>query len=103
MTAGNLVTPHWYCDNFPRLINRSWGEEVFVFNPLTGHTHILNQLAWELLTDCGEKPRTLECLLGSMGESSGDMTSEECEISLRDHLEQLLQLDLIRVNNHPCS
>lgn len=74
---------------------------MFIFNPLTGHTHILNQLGWQLLVACAESPRTEAYLFKLMAASSDDPDQQQLEESLLGHLGQLQQLDLLQPR--PCN
>jgi PqqD family protein of HPr-rel-A system len=78
------------------LLHRVLEQEVFIFNSLTGHTHILNDIAWKLLTACADKARSSEYLLDLMDPESGEIDRSELQDRLLGHLEQLQQLDLIQ-------
>ena len=88
----------WYSDHFNELLHRSLEGEVFVYNPLTGHTHILNQLSWQLLQACAETQRSNDYLLSLVNPEHDQLVRQEVE----DHLWQLQQLELIQVQN-PCN
>lgn len=49
--AGVAVTPErsWHTGSGQALLLRDWGGEFAVFNPLSGHTHILDFIAASLL------------------------------------------------------
>ena len=94
---------YWLCDCFPDLLHRSLEQELFVFNPLTGHTHILNQLSWQLLSACADTPRSDAYLYKLMGAESEDLDKRQREDSLQGHLSQLQQLDLLQAVARPCS
>ena len=98
---------NWYCEAFHLLLVRHWEDEVFVYNPLTSHTHILNELGWLVLSACSAAPVAQERLLDQLSESiqqQGDRDEEEARISperaelakfLDTHLDQLSQLGLL--------
>jgi PqqD family protein of HPr-rel-A system len=83
------------------LLHRSLEQDVFIFNPLTGHTHILNQLSWQLLLACAEMPREKDYLLKLIAVESNEQDHQLLVDSLRGHLGQLQQLDLLQAI--PCS
>jgi PqqD family protein of HPr-rel-A system len=68
---------------------------VFIFNPLTGHTHILNDIAWKLLSACADADRSSHYLLQFIDSESGELDGSELQDRLQGHLEQLQQLELI--------
>jgi len=84
-------------------LHRSLEQELFVFNPLTGHTHILNQLSWQLLSACADTPRSHEYLFKLMLVESEGLDRQQPEESLEGHLGQLEQLGLLRTVARPCS
>ena len=98
---------NWYCEAFHLLLVRHWEDEVFVYNPLTCHTHILNELGWFVLSACSAAPVAQERLLDQVSESiqqKVDRDDDEAPISperaelakfLDTHLDQLSQLGLL--------
>ena len=72
--------------------------EVFIFNPLTGQTHILNKASWRLLSACADAPRSNRYLLELVAEEPDDLNKQQLENSLQGHLGQLQQLELLQVN-----
>jgi len=72
--------------------------EVFVFNPLTGQTHILNRASWRMLSACADTPRSSGYLLALMAEKPDDLNEQQLEDSLQGHLGQLQQLELLQAN-----
>jgi PqqD family protein of HPr-rel-A system len=89
----------WRCDCFAELLQCSLDEDVFIFNPLTGHTHILNQLSWQLLLACAEVPRSDAHLFQLMATESDGMDKQQLEDSVQGHLGQLQQLDLLHARS----
>lgn len=84
----------WRCECFSDLLHRILEQELFVFNPRTGHTHILNHLSWLLLAACADRPRSSDYLYALMNaETEG--ANPQTQASLERHLEQLQQLDLL--------
>jgi len=86
---------HWSCSHFAGLLRRSWEDEVFVFNPRTGHTHILNEQSWQLLSACADSPHSETQLFDLVAAESGS-SPEETHTSVRMHIDHLQQLDLIQ-------
>jgi len=85
----------WRCEVFKDLITRCWEDELFLFNPHTGHTHILNDLAWRLLSACAEEPQSEQALLELLVSDLGEQNREELADALDDHLDHLMQLGLV--------
>jgi len=73
---------------------RCWEDEVFLFNSHTGNTHILNKLAWRLLSACSEEPQSEQVLFEMLVADFGGQNQEELAEALDDHLDQLQQLGL---------
>lgn len=75
MAGAASEATRWYCTIFADLVWRTWEQEVFLYNPHTGETHILNDLSWQVLRYCSSEPCTeMELLrrLGGAGEQ-GDL------------------------------
>ena len=89
----------WRCECFAQLLHRSLEHEVFVFNPLTGQTHILNQASWRLLSACGDTSRSNEYLLEVIVEQPDGLDKQQLDDSLQGHLGQLQQLELLQVTS----
>ncbi len=85
----------WRCEVFQDLMVRCWEDEVFLFNPHTGHTHILNDLAWRLLSACAEGLQSEAVLIELMANELGEENREELSDLLDGHLDQLMQLGLV--------
>jgi PqqD family protein of HPr-rel-A system len=87
---------YWHCEVFNLLSVRSWEGEVFLYNPLTTHTHILNELGWRVLEACAGAPLSLERLLETLAEDNPDHNhAEELSAVISSHLDQLAQLGLL--------
>lgn len=85
----------WRCEVFDDLIVRHWENEAFLFNPHTGDTHILNDIAWRLLTACASADQTEASLLNMFAVDLGGSDQEELAEVLNDHISQLKQLGLL--------
>ena len=66
---------------------RTWDEETFVFNPASGDTHLLNEVALAILQSLSLRPATFEALVEEFLEQD---TVESRQILI----EQLQQLEL---------
>ena len=98
---------NWYCEAFQLLLVRHWEGEVFLYNPLTTQTHIVNELGWQVLRACASAPvdqdRLLDQLFERIDEELGEETGEaghkpnrnELAEFLSTHLDQLSQLGLL--------
>ncbi len=85
----------WQCDVYSDLIARRWEDEVFLFNPHTGNTHILNDLGWQVLSACAEAPQPEQVLRELLVNDLGDQSGEDLDAALDAHLDQLFRLGLI--------
>jgi PqqD family protein of HPr-rel-A system len=85
----------WRCEVFDDLIVRHWENEVFLFNPHTGDTHILNDIAWRLLVACSSARQSQGALLEQLAVDLGGADREELADLLSDHIDQLIQLGLV--------
>ena len=83
------------CRNYASLLHRQWEGETFVFHPLTGHTHILNQASWTILSACATRARSRESLLRILEELEDDHPQAQLDESLQAHLEHLCQFELL--------
>ncbi|MCP4996648.1 MAG: HPr-rel-A system PqqD family peptide chaperone [Gammaproteobacteria bacterium] len=90
----NLANCHWYCGAYPLSLWRTWEGEVFLFNPISGNTHILNQLSNKILSVCANSPHTLQDILVHITKDTPEFQSVGTG-DLADHLSQLAQLGLI--------
>ena len=90
------MSVRWRCDDFAAFSSRCWEDEYFVFNPLTGHTHVLNASAWEVLRCCSadglSEDELLQYLTQGLDSDSGIALAE----SLPGYLDQLRQLGLLQ-------
>ena len=70
----------------PRLIWKSWGEEVVVFNLASGHTHLLNPVAAHALKLLEQKPLSADELSQRLASLDGLASDEQ----LIEHVKKLL-------------
>ncbi len=85
----------WQCVVYSDLIARRWEDEVFLFNPHTGNTHILNDLGWQVLSACAKAPQSEQALLELLDNDLDEQSSEELDDALDNHLDQLFRLGLV--------
>jgi PqqD family protein of HPr-rel-A system len=90
MGLADAPESHWQARNFDRLLHETWDTETFVFNPASGHTHVLNEAAFALLQDLAVHPSSNRQLARSFGAD----TKERRE-GLREQLRQLELVGLI--------
>lgn len=55
----------WTTPNFAQLLTKQWDDEVFVFNPASSETHLLNEGAFALLNALHAQPASTRELLAS--------------------------------------
>ncbi len=83
----NAAHIRWQTQNLGLLLHQTWDTDTFVFNPSSGHTHVLNEAAFTLLSRLADHPSTGEDLVQSFGADTQE---------LRDALwQQLQQLELV--------
>jgi PqqD family protein of HPr-rel-A system len=82
----------WQARNFDKLELRTWEDETFVFNPASGDTHLLNEVALAILQSLSQQPTTLDTLATQFLEQE---TPESRQV-LIDQLQQLELVGLIR-------
>ncbi len=85
----------WQCEVYRDLAVRRWEDEVFLFNPHTGNTHILNDLGWRVLSACADAPKSEQGLLELLVNDLGEQNRVELADALDDHLDQLFRLGLV--------
>ena len=68
---------------------------MFLFNPHTGHTHILNSLALELLERCAETPLSGAALVQAASSAAQFEADEQFSSQVMQHIVQLEQLGLL--------
>ncbi len=78
----------WLCED--------WEEETFLFNPLSGHTHILNGAAVALLEILVRAPADIDSLTNKLLDHETGLDSEQFKALLARQLEQLFQMGLIK-------
>jgi PqqD family protein of HPr-rel-A system len=83
---------------------RHWENEVFLFNPHTGDTHVLNDIAWRLLIACAEDSQSESDLLELFAKDAPGVTRGELSEALNDHMDQLMRLGLVeqRIDHETC-
>ena len=82
---------NWAAKNYPELLQETWDEETFIFNPASGHTHVLNEVATALLQNLAQTPSSSKTLIHDF---LPDASAAEQKILIQQ-LEQLELLGLI--------
>lgn len=57
------ASARWEALNFADLLYECWEEEYILFNPASGDTHVLNEVAFELLRDLAQTPADTDTLV----------------------------------------
>lgn len=70
----------------PRLVWKSWGEEIIVFNTASGNTHLLSPVAAQALRKLEQNPATIFELSGELAGSASVDADEE----FIQHVEKLI-------------
>lgn len=72
-----------------------------MFNPSTGHTHVLNQLSWDILSKCAERPCSESYLVELIRVGASAEDRESLLESLDIHVDHLAQLGFLELDkNH---
>jgi len=80
----------WQTDPAWRPVIHAWAERFAVYNPLSGHTHLLDPVAGDLLVAIDHQPYSSEAL-SRMVAASLDLPMDQ---TVRTQVEQMLaQLD----------
>ena len=86
----------WETLFFSKISHRSWNDEHFIYNPITGNTHVLNDLSWicleQLHLTASDSQSLLERLHKQFPDSKNELTLE----LLQQHLSQMLHMGLIK-------
>jgi len=77
------------------LLWEQFDDEYFVFNPASGHTHLLNALGATALRLLDARPLTAAELLAQLHAQVGGGHDEQLQQALSGHLEQLATIGLI--------
>ena len=70
-------------------------DEYFVFNPETGHTHVLNTLGMMSLQLLSESAKSNDELFTSLQAQAPDITAETLRSHIDQQLRQMEQLGLV--------
>ncbi len=91
----------WYCANYHELSQREWEGEHFVFNPLSGDTHLLNALSMEILRLLhGEGGRALDDVVTRLMAETPDVEEQQLRHTIGLHLVQLEAMGLVNFHRH---
>ena len=85
----------WHILEVPSLIWEVWPDEVVVFNPLSGETHQLNDMAAQVLSWLESSPQTIENLVVSYCDQFGiDESDKDVERLISGLLKEFDDLGL---------
>jgi PqqD family protein of HPr-rel-A system len=85
----------WVSVEFHALLWETWEHEHFVFNPRSGETHVLNDLAGEMLRALAEKPHTAAELALRFRDRLAGGGPDDVQPAVDALLRQLDQLGLV--------
>lgn len=98
MTPSDAVPPadtqRWQAIDGRRLLWEQFDDEYFVFNPASGHTHVLNALGAATLQLLSTEPSSTAQLLASLQAQLGEDGGEPLRQALQEHLRQLVAIGL---------
>jgi len=60
MRGSPLIEGRWRARHYEQLLQQTWDDESFVFNPASGDTHVLNPVAMQLLEWLDATPADLD-------------------------------------------
>ncbi len=87
----------WKASNYGELLIEQWDEEVFLFNPASGHTHVLNPAAAALLAEIAEHPTDVGTLCRRFQADDPAPDPDAFADSMVHHIQQLALIGLIEV------
>lgn len=90
-----ITTRSWQLCDRSALLMRNWGEDFAVFNPLSGHTHLLDSTAGALLQALASGPLSETDLQRVLAAKLGFEEEEPLEVPLGQLLIQLDEQGLI--------
>jgi PqqD family protein of HPr-rel-A system len=79
----------------PRLIWKSWDEEVVVFNLASGHTHFLNPVAAQALKILEQRPLSADELSQHLASANGLPSDKQLIEHVNNLLSKLDEIGLI--------
>jgi len=84
----------WQAIDGQRLLWERFDDEYFVFNPASGHTHVLNALGAATLQLLTDAPCSTAQLLAGLQAQLGEDGGEPLRQALQEHLRQLVAIGL---------
>lgn len=81
----------WTACNYSQLLQRQWDDEIFVFNPASGQTHILNSITLMLLQYLADKTASFAQMQAHFLPDADPQTQQQFQAQL----EQLVLIGLI--------
>jgi len=89
VTGAHQAPARWVAPNFKDLLHETWEAETFLFNPLSGHTHVLNQEAMALLETLSQEPSSTRALIERFAAGNEHPQAPQALV------QQLMQLELL--------
>jgi PqqD family protein of HPr-rel-A system len=89
------VPTAWQTSDYADLLHEELTGEHFLFNPHTGHTHVVNTTALLLLESLADRPLTTQQLAQRLHQDDAEMNLDELRLLLQGQLEQLQLLGLV--------
>lgn len=85
----------WKTSNYGDLLIEQWEDDVFLFNPASGHTHLLNPAAAALLAELSNGAADLATLCTRFHDPDDALDADAFAAALDGHLKQLALIGLI--------
>ena len=89
------ATQRWIGIDAQQLLWEQFDDEFFVFNPASGHTHVLNALGAATLQLLTDEPLDAHALLIRLRDQAGAEGGPQLAQALAEHLAQLAAIGLI--------
>lgn len=95
-STGRESDTRWFAGNFDQLLKTAWDDEIFVYNPASNQTHLLNQVAFVVLSHLASQPQSLPELIDRFLPEA----PEQDKAYFAQQLEQLALIGLICPHKH---
>ncbi len=89
----NIFQIYWQASNFENLLIKHWEGEYFIFNPLSGDTHLLNETTMFILKSLNEQSMTIDEFIQTF--STDEQTINEMKQHLPFIIQNIAQMGLI--------
>jgi len=98
---GSLQQKTWSSPCFDQFRVREWEDESFLFNPVTGDTHVLNALSIEILKLLSQRRLSADALVNELPDAFGSIEFSLKRDQLIEYLQQFEAMGLI-VSSQSC-